>query len=202
MNQDKKIIWFFRHAQSEANANKEYKANEFSISLVPLSEFGFKQAEELPNHFSSPPDLIITSPFLRTKQTAEPVLKKYPNVLQEEWPIHEFVYLSLDRCFGTTIDERKPFSDEYWQNSNPFHLDGRGAERFVDFIDRAHNTIEMIKNRKEKFIVLFSHEFAIAAIGYILEKTPKEITSKEMREYREHLLSNRIPNATKIEFTF
>lgn len=195
-----KIIWFFRHAQSMANADKNFRADDFSIPSVSLSPEGLKQAEELINSFSVAPELIITSSYTRTRQTAAPLLKKYKNVPREEWSIQEFTYLSLERCFNTTMLDRRPWVEKYWEKSNPLHLDGDGAERFVDFISRVKNTIENLKNRKEGFIVLFSHEYTIAAVKYLLEKKPEEITPKEMREFREYFLSNRIPNATKVEF--
>jgi len=197
-----KTIWFFRHAQSLANANKNFRADNFSIPSVSLSPEGLKQAEELIKSFSVAPELVITSPYIRTRQTAQPLIKKYPAVLKAEWPIQEFTYLSLDKCFGTTILERRPLVEEYWQKSDPAHWDGKGAETFIDLINRAQDTIEKIKSRKERFIVLFSHEFFIAAVRYILENKPKQIVSKEMREFRQYFLANRVPNATKVEFIF
>jgi len=198
----KKKVWFFRHAQSLANANKNFKADDFSIPSVSLSPEGLKQAEELIRSFSAAPELVITSPYVRTRQTAEPLIKKYPAVLKAEWPIQEFTYLSLDKCFGTTILERRPLVEEYWQKSDPAHWDGKGAETFIDLINRAQDTIGKIKSRKERFIVLFSHEFFIAAVRYLLEKNPQNISSKEMVEFRQYFLLNRIPNATKVEFSF
>ncbi|MCX6760439.1 MAG: phosphoglycerate mutase family protein [Candidatus Nealsonbacteria bacterium] len=195
-------VWFIRHAQSLANASSSFKADDFSVPLVSLSPKGFKQAEELINSFSEAPELIITSSYVRTKQTAEPLIKKYPNVPQLEWPIQEFTYLSKGRCFGTTILERRPWTEEYWQKSNHLHLDGDGAERFVDFISRAKDTIENLKNRKEDFVVLFSHEYFITAVKYLLEKKPNDITSEKMREFRKYFLSNRVPNTSKIKFDF
>jgi len=198
--QTKKKVWFFRHAQSLANADKNYKADNFSVPLVPLSDLGLKQAEEVVSCFDSAPDLIITSSYIRTKQTADHLIKKYPNTPQEEWEdIREFTYLSLDRCFNTTFSEREPFKEEYWNRNDPNYNDGEGAESFSDFINRTRNAIEILKNRKENFIVLFSHEFTILAVRYLLDKNPKDITSKEMREYREYFLTNRIPNTGKVE---
>ena len=197
-----KTIWFFRHAQSLANADKNFRADDFSIPSVSLSPEGYKQAEKLINSFSVAPELIITSSYIRTKQTAAPLLKKYKNVPREEWQTQEFTYLSLERCFDTTMLDRRPWVEEYWQKSDPLRSDGDGAESFVDFIGRVKDIIENLKNRKERFIVLFSHEYFIAAVKYLLEKNPKDITPKEMREFREYFLSNRIPNATKVEFIF
>ncbi len=196
-----KTIWFIRHAQSQANASADFRADDFSVPLVPLSDLGLKQAEGVPEYFKQAPDLIITSPYIRTKQTAKHLINKYPSVPQEEWSIHEFTYLSVDKCFNTTFSERKPLKDAYWDKSDPDYNDGKGAESFADFINRTRNAIEELKNRKEQFIVLFSHEYTIALAKYIIEKNPQKITPETMKDYREYFRENRIGNASKVEFT-
>jgi broad specificity phosphatase PhoE len=195
----KKKIWFIRHGQSLANADANFKSDDFSAGSVSLSEKGMKQAEELLKHFSDAPDLLITSPYVRTKETAKPLLNKYPNIPQEEWSIHEFTYFSGKRCFNTTFLEREPWKDNYWQESNPEYNDGDGAESFIDFMDRTREAIEMIKKRKENFIVLFSHQYTIVAVRYILEKNPKKITSEVMRDFKKYFKANPVPNAEKVE---
>ena len=198
----KKKIWFIRHGQSLANANENFKSDSFGGKSVSLSKKGQKQAEELLEKFSDAPDLLITSPYVRTKETAKPLISKYPGIQHEEWPIHEFTYLSSKRCFNTTFLEREPWKDEYWEKSNPAHHDGDGAESFVDFMDRVRETIGKIEKRKENFIVLFSHNYTIAAIRYILEKNPKKITPEVMRDFKKYFRANPIPNAEKVELVF
>jgi broad specificity phosphatase PhoE len=198
----KKIVWFIRHGESLANADKHYKLDNFSNAQVPLSDIGKKQAEALTDYFVLAPDLIIVSPYSRAKQTAGFLIEKFPDVPKLEWPIHEFTFFSTDRRFDTTVAGWKLLVDAYWQRGDPLHLDGKGAESFVDFINRVSDVIEKIKNRKEKFIVLFSHELTICAVKYLLENKPKEVTSKEMKEFREYFLLNRILNAEKVEFVF
>ncbi|MCX6720334.1 MAG: phosphoglycerate mutase family protein [Candidatus Staskawiczbacteria bacterium] len=195
----KKKIWFIRHAESAANADESVKSDDFCGWSIPLSEKGKKQAEELLKHFENAPDLIITSPYVRTKETAKPLLNKHPHTKHEEWPIHEFTYLSGKRCFNTTFIERDPWKAEYWSNSNPKHNDGEGAESFIDFMDRVRKAIEKIKRKKENFIVLFSHGYTIAAVKYILEKKPRKITSEVMRDFKKYFKANPVPNAEKFE---
>jgi len=195
----KKKIWLIRHGQSVVNADANLKTNDFSAWAASLTEKGHKQAEKLLEHFSDAPDLIITSPFVRTKETAKPLMTKHPHVAHEEWPIHEFTYLSDKRCFDTNFLEREPWKKEYWLKSSPSHNDGKGAESFIDFMNRVKDAIKRIKKRKENFIVLFSHMYTIAAIQYILEKNPKKITPEVMRDFKNYYKANPIPNAEKIE---
>lgn len=195
----KKKIWFIRHGQSVANADENFKSDSFGGRSVELSEKGRKQAEELLKEFSDAPDLIITSPYLRTKQTAVPLMEKYTDTPHEEWPIHEFTYLGQERCKGTSFVERDPWKNEYWEKSNPDHNDGKGAESFADFMERVREAIKKIEKRKESFIVLFSHNYTIAAVRYILEKNPEKITPEVMRDFKKYFKANPIPNATKME---
>jgi len=200
----KKTAHFIRHAQSLSNADKNIKSDDFASATVPLSKNGIKQAKEFADDFFLPPDLIITSPYERTKQTAAPLIKKFPGVPVEEWPIQEFTYLSLDRCNGTTILERKPWVDEYWARGDEFYNDGDGAESWMDLLSRASDVIDEIKLRKERFIVLFSHEYFIAMVKYILNTCNDEFdpTPRNIKDFRQYFLSNRVPNASKVEFTF
>lgn len=197
-----KRIWFIRHAQSETNASEDYRTNDLSLSLVPLSEFGLKQSFSVLDYFNCAPDLIITSSYIRTKQTADCLIKKYPHVVHEEWEIHEFTYIALSKCFNTTRHERKSLVDEYWSKSDPLYRDGGGAESFMDFFNRVRSAILKLKSRKEKFIVLFSHEYVILAVKYLLENNPQEITRKEMKKFRSYCLLNKIPNTNKLEIIF
>jgi len=195
----KKKIWFIRHAESLANANKNFKSDSFGGRSILLSKEGKKQAEELLKQFSGAPDLIITSPYVRTKETARPLLSKYTGIQHEEWPIHEFTYLSRQRCQNTTFSERDPWKKEYWERSDPLHSDGDGAESFITFMDRVRDTMEKAKKRKENFIVIFSHGYTMAAVKYILEKNPKKITPEVMRDFKKYFKENPVPNATKVE---
>lgn len=199
MQKTKKKIWFIRHAESLANADEGFKANDFSAGAVSLSGKGLKQAEKLLDIFSETPDLLITSPYVRTKETARPLMEKYPHIPHEEWAIHEFTYLSAKRCFNTTFEERNPWKDEFWNKGDPKLCDGDGAESFADFMDRVRKALDNAKKRKENFIVLFSHGYTIAAVKYLLEKKPKKITPEVMRDFKKYFKENPIPNASKIE---
>lgn len=195
----KKKIWFIRHGESLTNADENLRSDDFSSSEISLSKKGEKQAEELLKYFENAPDLIITSPYVRTKETAKPLINKHPHVKHEEWPIHEFTYLSKKRCFNTTFLERETWRDEYWERSDPYHNDGEGSESFIDFMERVRETLEKIKKRKENFIVLFSHGYTMAAVRYVLAKNPKKITPEVMRDYKKYFKANKIPNTDKIE---
>lgn len=192
-----KKIYLIRHAESESNAGlRTTYPKDISLSLL-----GFEQADKLAKEFPKQPDLIINSPYLRAKQTAEALSIKYPKVPMEEWEVQEFTYLSPNKYKNTTTIERIPMVMKYWETRDPLYCDGGGAESFTDLIKRVQATIEKLKNEKEKFIVLFSHEQFIAAILWSLNMDMADISSDKMREYRAFLENNRIPNCGIKEIT-
>ena len=79
--QKTKNVLFIRHSESVANAGKKTS----DPALIEITDLGKKQAIGIANAIEYPPELIITSPYLRTKQTALPTIKKYPNAKHEEW---------------------------------------------------------------------------------------------------------------------
>lgn len=69
-------IHLIRHAQSEANALSRVSAEAAASAPVDcaLSELGVRQAKALAEHIAHLGlDLVLSSPYLRTLQTAEPI---------------------------------------------------------------------------------------------------------------------------------
>ncbi len=193
-----KKILLIRHAESESNAGL-HTSDPASISLTSI---GYKQAENIAINLSEPPELIVVSSYIRTQQTARPTIKRFPGVPCEEWTIHEFTYLSPEKCENTTKSERLSMVKQYWDLCDPSYCDGSGAESFIGFIKRVRSTIDRLKQRKEKFIVLFSHGQFIAALLWLVKNRITEITSEDMRSYYELLQKELLPNAGIVEVVF
>jgi broad specificity phosphatase PhoE len=148
-----KEVWFIRHAESEANAG-------FSSSdpmSIPLTERGYKQADEVSKVISKAPSLIVVSPYIRTQQTARPTIARFPKTECEEWNIQEFTFLSPELCKETNSSQRRPMVDEYWKRYDPFYLHGKDAESFADFLNRVHNTYQRVEAIDKDFVLIFGH---------------------------------------------
>ena len=126
------LTWLVRHGQSAANAGLPATGH----ATVPLTELGRAQARALALRLKRPPDLLILSPFLRARATAEPILSRWPDTLCETWPIQELTYLSPARCTGTTSATRRPWIDDYWHRCEPDYC--RRAGRRI--VRRLHET--------------------------------------------------------------
>lgn len=188
-------IWIIRHAESRSNAG-EKTTNPANIELT---DKGYKQAGCIVNAFKNRPDLIVTSPYLRTKQTAGPLLKRFGDVEQQEWPVHEFTYLSPEKCKDTTTQERRPLVFEYWERCDPFYNDGDGAESFSDLMIRVESFIDKVKLSGNEFTAVFSHGLFIRALIWrLLFGKPSEL-SHGMKRFKNFMLSLEVSNATMLK---
>lgn len=178
-----KKILLIRHAESTSNAGERTDSHD----TIPLSEKGRMQAEELAHNLDVIPELIVVSQYSRTRETAEPFIRKHPNVPIETWGVHEFTYLHPDRFSGTTAFERAPLAMKYWNNQDVHSGDG---ESFYRFTRRIENLLEQLRTRPEKTIAVFSHGRFILGMKMYLEKKKKlsrtgELTEAEILELME-----------------
>ena len=159
-------IILIRHAESQSNLkNKVFKFDD----IIQLSEKGRKQAEDLVEILEKP-DRVILSKFIRTQQTAEPLLKKFNDVDAHIWfETHEFNPVSTDR-----IDENDTFEnvmkmyDDYFQMRDPFYNDGVNAESFKEFVDRLLVALRKMQ-KLEGLNYIFVHGWVIKNIYNLLE---------------------------------
>ena len=188
-------ILLIRHGESQSNVGLPTKYPE----SVELTHLGMGQAECIANYLEVQvrPNRIITSCYLRAKQTAAPTKFRFSSVPEEEWPVHEFTYLSLAGfLIHSTVADRKPLVDAYWELCDPGSIDGPGSESFEQFIKRVRSVMKRFEevNRGET-IVVFSHEQFICAVYWLLTHNPVHISPQKMRHFKAFLKENSIPNA-------
>ena len=158
-------ISFFRHGESISNAG----AATSDPATIPLTERGRGQAERIAQAYEDPPTLIVVSRYVRTRQTAAPLLARFPEVPVEEWPVQEFTYLEPRRCVGTTGAERRPWVEHYWRLCSAEYCDGPGAESFTDLICRVKETrarLEALPTGSQ--VAVFTHGQFIQAIRLLV----------------------------------
>lgn len=191
-----KTVLFIRHGESQSNAGEK---TEHPLS-IKLTETGLQQAAEAALHFPLKPALIVTSKYIRTKQTAEAFLEKFGYVPQEEWDIHEFTFLSPTKYKGTTNIERKSHIEAYWNAEDPVSRD-EGAESFTDFAHRCKSTLDRIQNCPEGLTLAFSHGYVMLGLTFALDGKFDVITQETMRDFWISHNARRIPNCGQIAFT-
>lgn len=153
------MLWLVRHGESTVNAG----GVTADYAAVPLTERGHAQAEQVGQACRHSPARVVLSPYRQARQTAAPLLARFPKVPVEEASVQEFTYLSASRCRGTDMAARRPLVEAYWARMDPAYRDGDGAESFTDLWARAATFLNQA-GRWQGLTVVFTHEQFIRAV--------------------------------------
>jgi probable phosphoglycerate mutase len=188
-------ILLVRHGQSVANAGgipPDHITN-------PLTELGHAQAKAFADGFSCEPTLFLISPYTRAQQTSVPLRQRYPEVPIEEWPIYEFNYLEPGRLKDTSEEQQMPHILKFWEQNDPAHLDGPGAESFSVFLARVRDVINRLTQLKsDGCIVVFTHGFFMQAVRILL-LFPTATDQQLISNFRRFHFVNFIENLEAVE---
>ncbi len=192
----KKQIWFIRHGQSVTNAGGTWP----DPGTIPLTDVGHKQAKAASEALVHGPSLIITSPYSRTFETAQPTLKRWPDALHEEWPVHEFTYLCSLKLKNVTFNEFIKHDRVYWERQDPHHKDGPEAESFVSFMERVDTAIADLKSIDHEKTVVFSHALFLKALFYRFQNP--HVDAGSMTDFKSVFMDFRISNTAIAHYSF
>lgn len=203
-------VWFIRHAESESNAGLPTQ----DPASTKITAKGQQQASQIALSLPQAPALVVTSPYLRTKQTAEPTLERFPEALQSEWPVQEFTFLAPAQYHNTTVYQRRPLVNVYWQRCDPFYIDGEGAESFAGLVQRVQQVRSQIAQledelaaksqdkSEDKLVVIFSHGRFIRAMLWLLLTNPIDINARTMRQFQHFSDALQVPNGAILKVQF
>ncbi|MDC4997722.1 histidine phosphatase family protein [Acinetobacter baumannii] len=185
-------IFLIRHAESEANIN----GKTLSHASIALSENGHKQAQALCLKLPEI-DHVIVSQYLRTHQTAAPLLEKYDLSFEVDEHLHEFSYLSERKCANTNMDDRKAWVKAYWEKMDYQYKDADDAESFEDLYMRVQAFQEKLKalsdNYVQKNLAVFSHGQFLQLLMMQIQR-PQPISKDLMQQFRYNLVYQPIRN--------
>jgi len=191
-------VTFIRHGQSTGNAG--LPCND--LASIELTELGWSQAREVADAWTETPALIVTSPFLRTQQTAQPTIQRFPDVPVEVWPIEEFTYLQPSRWNGTRSSERMPHLERYWRQADPNYCDGEGAESFGTLLRRAEAALTRLAALPSLGrTYVFGHGQFIQAVRAVIREAELDDRGKMLRFWRK-CEQPAIGNAELVQFTW
>ena len=185
-------VRFIRHGESLANAGG-VTAEPHHIPLTPK---GQKQAHAISEAFECAPDMIISSPYIRARHTAEPTLARFPHVPVEIWPVQEIEVLATARRMNTCSEERLPLIQDYWSKGDPDFVDGDGAESYRAFMGRVRQAlVQLTELTTYEDIAVFTHEQFMEGILQEIADPMHIITGRTMQAYYDFHQATRIANA-------
>lgn len=192
-----------RHAQSTANAGEPTE----TPGSTPLTQLGVRQAQLLAESIGpyDGPDLIVTSPYLRTGETAAPMRERFPYAKHEEWPIQEFTYLSPEKHRGTTKGDRIAHAMAFWDKGDP-HFKESGAESLADLFGRvdtmAKRLEELAEARPFDDVWIFGHGLFMRALMWRILMNSSAIDADIMRAFRSFCFAFVVPNTAVLPLRY
>ena len=153
-----------RHGQTDWNVEKRIQGR----TDIELNNKGIEQAYQTKENLENEKiDLIICSPLKRAKQTAD-IINKDRNI-----PIIYDERL-LEICYGENEGRlHDDFDyDGFWSIVNTHEY--KDAENVNKFIQRVHNFLNDLKNRKEENILIGTHNGVCRAINTYFNGIPND----------------------------
>jgi len=182
-------LWIVRHGQSAGNVARDAAtaAGQTRIDLairdvdVPLSPLGEQQAEALGRWFASlpeveKPEILLSSPYLRARQTARAICEAggvvgeaRPPIVDERLREREFGVFDL----LTTAGIQEKFPDLAAQRAllGKFYHRAPGGESWADVILRLRSALDTVSlHHAGRRVVIVCHQVVVLCLRYILEE--------------------------------
>lgn len=189
-------LWLIRHGETEVNCGR-WSDKPAETCLTPL---GKEQAQNAAQQILEPPDLLIKSPLVRAKQTADFILNHWPNTSITTWPIEELIYLSPSRLCKLSPLAKKKEVEKYWQKNDPHYCDGKDAESFADFLQRVKQFHQQII-QQQGFVIVVGHGQFLKAFQIGLNHGFK-VSSDWMSLFRQTETTNPLKNGEIVRLNF
>lgn len=174
-----KTIYWIRHGLSEGNVGLPTK----SWATVHLVDEGRLEAQRLAGVLP-PVELVVVSPYCRTRETAQPYLDKYPNIPVEEWSVQEFTYLEPGKYDGTTEPERLPWKQIFWDRCDPDFRESPELESYREFSMRVKESLDRAFARPEEVIAIFSHGLFMRGVLWEVLYSRWDVLAEGMDKFR------------------
>jgi probable phosphoglycerate mutase len=180
---DELWIGVVRHGESTANAASASATREGldlidvaeSEADVPLSDLGRQQAEslgrrlqELPDALR--PDLVMTSPFLRARQTAEIAMSGLEVRMRVDERLRDRDLGILDLHTKQGIESAFPEESKRRSRHGKFYYRPPGGESWTDVALRLRGVLrELEQDAPGKRVLISAHDVVVTMVRYILE---------------------------------
>jgi broad specificity phosphatase PhoE len=188
------VLWIVRHGESAGNVARQqaYLSQQPLIDIalrdpdVPLSDAGRGQAAALGRWFaempaSKRPVAVLTSPYVRARQTAEIVAEvggfgaddDFSIVLDER--VREKEFGILDRLTRWGIEANHPEQAEFRKWLGKFYHRPPGGESWCDVILRLRSVIDTLTREYcGDRVLIVCHSVVVLCFRYLFERLSEE----------------------------
>ncbi|WP_424813451.1 histidine phosphatase family protein [Roseococcus sp. YIM B11640] len=186
-------LWIVRHGESSGNVARDaaHAARLARIDTggrdvdVPLSPLGEEQSRALGRWFArmprdQQPDVVLTSPYLRARQTAGLIhasgglaVEAADFIVDERLREKEFGI--LDRLTSHGIREEFPEQAEFRRVLGKFYHRPPGGESWCDVILRLRSALDTVSlHHSQARLLIVAHQVVVLCLRYLLENMTEE----------------------------
>lgn len=156
-----------------------------TLADTALTKGGICQAETFAKSFMQALDLIVVSPSVSSRQTAEPLISRCSDATVETWDVGESVLLDPNKRGSESEDQRKEAASRYWNRGDVEWKDGVGSESLVEFIRRVDSALRRLRENPDIWCIVFTHNLFITAVGLRLVEPEIPIDASFFAKLRE-----------------
>lgn len=186
-------IWVVRHGESSGNVARDaaHEANLSRIDIggrdadVPLSPMGERQSKALGHWFADKPagerpDVVLTSPYLRARQTAALIhaaggTAAGPETFVVDERLREREFGVLDRLTRFGIERDFPEQAELRRTLGKFYHRPPGGESWCDVILRLRSALDTVAlHHCGARVLVVAHQVVVLCFRYLLERMTEE----------------------------
>jgi broad specificity phosphatase PhoE len=186
-------LWIVRHGQSVGNLARDATeaAGAALINIVtrdvdtPLSSLGEEQAQALGRWFAQmdedeQPTVVLTSPYLRARMTADLVLA-HARIAKDEVTfvaderLREKEFGILDRLTRVGVRQKYPELAAQRAHVGKFYFRPPGGESWCDVILRLRSVLDTItrEHRRERVLIV-GHQITVNCLRYLFERMSED----------------------------
>lgn len=181
-------LWIVRHGESAGNVARDaaQAARLARIDIqhrdvdVPLSPLGHEQAASLGHWFAAMPpgerpDVLLVSPYLRARQTAQAVVDVGGLAPDAADPVaderlREKEFGVLDRLTRWGIEQEHPEQAELRRLVGKFYHRPPGGESWCDVILRLRSALDTVSlHHGGRRVLIVGHQVVVLCLRYLLE---------------------------------
>ncbi|MEN5289968.1 histidine phosphatase family protein [Stenotrophomonas lactitubi] len=178
-----------RHGESRSNAGGVTMPH----AEIPLTDKGRTEAAELVNLLPVRPGKILSSPFLRAVDTAQPYAERVGARVELEPLLCELNMIDPALISGLNHSQRRPITENFWHEADPQMQLGENAESFEYFSGRVRTFRAATLTSLPHNTVCFGHGIWIGMLAWQLLGFSCE-TSYDMRLFRRFQTGFPLPN--------
>jgi ribonuclease H / adenosylcobalamin/alpha-ribazole phosphatase len=179
------VLWLVRHGQSAGNVARDlaHESGAIRIDLrerdvdVPLSDLGRQQAASLGKWVAAQPeqpDVVLSSPYVRARQTAE-IFKSAGGCAPDE-PIcaderlREKEFGILDGLTTGGVAQLQPEQAEFRRILGKFYHRPPGGESWCDVIFRLRSLLDTVSLHYGGCrVMIVAHQVVVLCLRYVIE---------------------------------